>query len=366
MVPVILLIHQQMRLFLSAALLLSGFIQMLPAAKAESVTISPAATPHDSVAFYMELGRRDQQERKYSTAWRYYERAARYDGCNPETQLAIADVCLQMKRMGPAIKALDSAISLRQTDYATQWKLVQLYYYYDQSAKVIELLPALHKHYPDAKGWAYMLGRSYETQQDYGKGINYLLAAIKEEPDNAEALYHTGRMYMLMENYKTAIPYYKRTLALDSSNATRTYELALILSTVEQYDSSLSYFQKSIDRGYKPRDDFYMNMAYTLADAKQADRAINIVKGMLERRPGDLGMLNAVAEICSGAGYYEDAIGYWNKVLAIQPHDARTLYAIGTAYIKMGNKNYGEGLCNQAIAIEPALGVLKHARQMQM
>ena len=336
-------------------------------ARSESVSIIPVATQRDSVAWYMELGRHDQLERRYSTAWRYYERAAKIDGCNPETQLAIADVCLEMKRMGPAIKALDSAASLRQTDYGIQWKLVQLYYYYDQSGKVIQLLPALHKHYAETKGWAYMLGRSYENLQDYGKGITYLQTAIKEDPANSEAFYHAGRMYMLMENYQAAVPYYKRALALDSSsNPTRTYELALVLSTVDQYDSSLAYFQKSLDRGYQPRDDFYMNMALTLASARRPEEAITIIKGMLERRPGDLGMLDAIADICFEAGRFDDAISYWNKELSVEPHNARTIYSIGTAYIKMGNKAKGEQLCNEAIALEPALAVLKHARQVRM
>jgi tetratricopeptide (TPR) repeat protein len=189
--------------------------------------------------------------------------------------------------------------------------------------------------------------------------------AIKEDPANAEAVYQTGRMYMLMENYKKAVPFYERYLALDSTtNPTRTYELALLLSTVERFEESLALFQKAMDRGFKPRDDFYMNMANTLADAHKADKAIALLQEMLVRRPGDLGLLNGLAEIYYQAKMYPEAISTWDKALAIDTNNARTLYSIGTAYIKMGKNAEGQKLCDQAIVMDPALAVLKHARQL--
>jgi tetratricopeptide (TPR) repeat protein len=341
------------------ALALAGAV-VLPAA----VTASIGNVNKDSVSFYLKLGKEQFAARKYATAWLYYEKAANQDACNPDIQLAIAEVCLKMNRMAPAIRALDSACKLRPADYNSQWLLVQHYFYYDQAKKVIELLPELHKRLPEAKGWAYMLGKSYQSLQDYGKAIEYLEIAIKEDPANAEAMYQVGRMYILMENYKKSVPYYERSLALDSTTSpTRTYELALVLSTVERYDASLAYFTKALDRGYKPHDDFYMNMAYTLADAHKTQQAITMLQEMLVRRPVDLGLLNGLAEVCFTSGLYEEAIGYWKKVLVID-NNARTLYSIGTAYIKMGNSQEGQKLCERAISMDPSLAVLKHARQM--
>jgi tetratricopeptide (TPR) repeat protein len=320
----------------------------------------------DSVAYYMDLGKADEANRKYSTAWHYYEKASKHDSGNVDIQLAIAEVCLKMKRMAPAIRALDSASKLRPNDYATQWRLVKLYDYYDQSNKVIELLPALHRKMPETPGWAYMLGKSYQTIQNYGKAIPYMDTAIQEDPTNAEAVYQSGKMYMLMEQYKKSLPYYERYLAMDSlSNPTRTYELALLQSTLEMFDSSIVNFDRAVARGYKPRDDFYMNLAYTMADAHKADQALTMLQEMLARRPEDIGVLNGMAEISMQAGYFNEAIGYWDRVMKIDSNP-RTLYAIGTAYIKMGKEKEGQAICDRAISLEPALGVLKHARQMHM
>jgi tetratricopeptide (TPR) repeat protein len=345
------------------SLAIASTAPLLPTIAAASIIATPN---RDSVAYYMNLGKEDEGKRKFSTAWHFYEKASKHDSGNVEIQMAIAEVCLKMKRMAPAIRALDSATKLSPNDFATQWRLVQLYHYYDQSNKVIELLPTLHRKMPETPGWAYMLGKSYQTIQDYGKAIPYMDTAIQEDPLNAEAVYQTGRMYMLMEQYKKSLPYYVSYLEMDSlSYPTRTYELALLQSTLEMFDSSLANFDRAVARGYKPRDDFYMNMAYTMADAKKADQALTMLQEMLVRRPQDIGLLNGMAEISMQAGYYSEAVGYWDKVMAID-ENPRTLYSIGTAYIKMGKTKEGQAICDRAIAIEPALGVLKHARQMHM
>ena len=345
-------------------LAVAGLIQCCsPVAQAESVY----SANQDSAAFFFNLGKEDQTAHRYNSAWRYFEQAARYDSRDAETQLAIADVCLQMNKMAPAIKALETAGRLRSTDYSVQWKLVQLYFNYGQYNKVIEILPGLHSHMEETPGWAFMLGKSYHgiPTPNYGKAMQYLEISLKEDSTNGEAAYLIGRMYVQMDNYKAAIPYYQRALSLDAtSQPARTYELALVLATAGQFDASIRMFQKAIERGYKPRDDFYMNMAYTMADAHKTEEAIDMMKEMLHRRPQDLGLLNGLADVCYHSGRYKEAIACWNKVLGIDERNARVLYQIGTAYIKMGNDKDGQQLCNQAIGMDPSLGVLKHARQI--
>lgn len=343
---------------------LAPLLALLAIAAPRTASAIGVTVIEDSVAYLVSLGRAAEGEKKWGTAWQYYEKASKLDGKNAEIQMAIADVCLKMNRMGPAIKAMDSATKLRPADYATQWKLVKLYFHYDQAAKVVALLPALHAKYPETPGWAFMIGKSYQTLQNYGKAISFLEVAVNEDSTNAEAFYRIGHMYMLMENYKKAIPYYRRSLKLDSaSSPVRTYEMALVLSNNEQFEESLRYFQKAIDLGYPARDDFYRNMAQTMADAHQPEKALALMKEMLQRRPADLGVLNTIAEICYQANMYEEAIGYWDRILQIDPKSARTLYTIGTAYIKMGKDKEGQKICDRAIEMEPALAVLRHARQ---
>lgn len=332
-----------------------------------SVKAEATYTIKDSVSFFLRLGKEDLSTRRYATAWSYFEKASKIDPKNVDAQLGIVDACLKMNRMAPAIRAMEAVSTLSPNDYNNQWKLAQIYFNYGQYDKVIAMVPSLHTKVADAKGWAFMLGKAYNSKQEYGKAIEYLTQAMKDEPTNAEAPYLIGRMYIQMENYKAAIAYYKKTLALDStSQPTRVYELALVLATAEKFDESIVYFQKALDKGYKARDDFYMNMAYTMADAHKTDQAVKMMQDLLSRRPGDIGLLNGLADVCYHSGRYKDAIGYWDQLLAKDDKNARALYQIGLAYIKMGKDKDGQQLCDQAISMDPALAVLKHAKQMPM
>lgn len=334
-------------------------IMFIAAAKADN------PVNKDSSEHYYTLGKQEYNARKYSNAWRYFEKAATHDPYNPDIQRSIADVCMLMNKPAPAIKAMENAYRMKPEDDSLLWKMTQLYYNFGNAEKTVELGQKVKQRLPKQGGVDFMIGKSYYNTQDYGKAIQYLQAAIKQDSKNAEANYLVGRMYVQMSNYKTAVSYYDRAMALDTTQPLRFYEYAMVLATTEDFNKSLIWFEKALNNGYKPRDDFFMNMAYTLADAKKSDKAVAILKDILTRRPQDISLLNGIADISYHSGNYKEAIGYWDQVLASDEKNARALYMIGVTYIKMGNENDGKQLCDRAIMMDPSLAVLKHEKRMQ-
>lgn len=342
-------------------LALASLVQLLPHS-VKAVSFTPN---RDSASYFFNLGKEEEAARKFSNAWRYYEKATNYDPSNVEAYVSVANVCLKMNKMAPAIKALEEVNKVRPADNEVLWRLTQLYFTYSQWDKVIEYAPKVHQQMPEIKGTAFMLGKAYFHNQNYGKGLQYLQTAIKEEPGNAEAFYLMGHMYAKMSNYKPAIPYYEQALALDTvtSYHQRMYEFALVLSTASEFDASIKWFKKAIESGYKPRDDFYMNMANTLADAKKTDEAIAMMEEILSRKPMDLELMTALADINYHSGRYKQAISYWDKIWSYDEKNGRPLYQIGLCYLKLGDKENGQKLCDQAIAMDPSLAVLRHEKR---
>lgn len=333
------------------------FCLFFSAARATSVYAN-----RDSAQYFYKLGKQEQEARRYSAAWKYFEQAAKFDDRDADMQLSIAEVCLKMNRMAPAVKALESASSLRPEDYEIQWKLVKYYYDFGQSDKVIAMIPKVAPHVKDPKGADFMLGKALYATQNYGKATEFLQRSLKNDP-TAEAAYLLGRMNVQMANYAAAVPFYKQALLLDSTQTTRYYEYAQVLATAGKNDEAIKVFQTTLDRGYKPRDDFYMNMAYAMADAKKSDEAIKILRELLSRRPNDIGVLSGIADVCYHSGKYKESIEYWDRILEMDDKNARVIYHIGMAYIKMGKESDGKYLCDKAIDMEPALGVLRHTKQ---
>jgi tetratricopeptide (TPR) repeat protein len=82
---------------------------------------------------------------------------------------------------------------------------------------------------------------------------------------------------------------------------------------------------------------------------------MNMLFKLLEKRPGDIDLLNNAADNYYRMGNYKEAINYWDKVLYLDREEARALYMIGMCYIKMGDKTKGATLCNKAIDMDPSL-----------
>jgi tetratricopeptide (TPR) repeat protein len=322
-------------------------------------------TKADSATYYLELGRTQAIARRYSDAWRNLEKAAQFDPKNATVQKELAAVCFKMNRMAPAIRALETAVAIDPSDKHARLDLLKHYFHYGQWEQTVTAGARVKSEMPDEKSIDWMLGKAQYMLQDYGKAVTHLKAALREDSKNAEANYVIARSLTIMSNYSAAVPYYEAALTLDPTQGSRAYEFAMVLATAGQADKSVEWFQKALDAGHKPRDDFYMNMAYTMADAKRTDEAIVMLDKVLAKRPMDVGLLYGIADVCYHSKQYKRAISYWDRVLEFDKANARSLYMIGMCYQKMGKNEEGMALCDRAIGLDPSLAVLKHKREMQ-
>lgn len=344
-------------------LLFAGALALFLTADAARATAGTVVN-RDSASYYMDLGRSELSARRYSNAWRYMEKAGNFSPQDASIQKEIAEVCFKMNKPAPAIKALESAYAINPNDVATLQQLVELYFKANQWGQTLAAATKAKSKGVKVPGLDFMVGKAHYSLQDYGQALPALKASLKEDPNNAEANYFIARSLVIMSNYAQSVPYYEKSLSLDPEQPTRCYEYAMVLSTSNQADKSIEWFQKALDKGYKPRDDFYMNMAYTMADAKKTDEAIDMLDKVLARRPQDISLLFGIADVCYHSKQYKKAISYWDRVLEVDKGHARALYMIGMSYMKMGKNQEGTALCDRAIGMDPSLAALKRKREL--
>jgi Tfp pilus assembly protein PilF len=313
----------------------------------------------DSTDYLYNQGKQEFEARKYSNAWRYFDKAAKLSPDNIAIQKSIADVCIIMNKPAPAINALENVHKLQPANKEILWKLTQLYFNYGNAQKTIELGEIVKKQMPEEKEVDFMLGKSYYLVNNYGKAQASLQNCLKNNPDHSEANYLMGHMLIKMSQYKESKSYYEKFLVLEPKRADVAYEYAMVLATAEEFDASVAWFKKALDRGYPARDDFFTNMAYTYADAGKTDEAVSMLRKILARRPQDLAIIGAIADMSYQAGDYKQAIDYWDQMLGYNDKDARSLYMIGRSYIQMGKEKEGRQLCDQAIQMDPSLASLR-------
>ncbi len=88
------------------------------------------------------------------------------------------------------------------------------------------------------------------------------------------------------------------------------------------------------------------------------------MKELLQRRPSDTNLLDMVAEAHYNAKKYDEAINYWDEMLALDKTNASALYMIGMSYQKKGEKEKGMSLCDKAIEMDPSLA--SHKQKIEM
>ncbi|MBS1935562.1 MAG: tetratricopeptide repeat protein, partial [Bacteroidetes bacterium] len=166
--------------------------------------------------------------------------------------------------------------------------------------------------------------------------------------------------------YKAAIPFFKKAIALDSSRSQWIYECALTLATIYDDKTAIQYYLVAAQKGYKTDNDYYENLSDSYVAAGQPEKGIELMLGILEKKPADLILLYSVANAYYKIKKYQEAIDYWDKILYFDKENAKALYMIGMAYQKKGETDKGRQLCDKAIAMDPSLKSLKQEKNMSM
>jgi tetratricopeptide (TPR) repeat protein len=167
-----------------------------------------------------------------------------------------------------------------------------------------------------------------------------------------------------MQNHKEAIPYFLKAIELNPDNPRWIYETALIYYAMPDDQNALKYMLLAGEKGYKQDNEYLQNLATAYANAGRADEAINLLKGILEKRPSDINIINMLAESYYDSKKYDDAIAHYDKLLQMNARNAEAMYMMGMCFQKKGEKQKGQAICDKAIELDPSLQNLKQQKQM--
>jgi tetratricopeptide (TPR) repeat protein len=316
---------------------------------------------NDSSAYFFAKGNEAKAERRFLVASQHYQKSLQYSATNLEAQKELGLVYTEMRKYDLALKSFAEVVKTQPNDPVVVENLTNLYFSTRKWNDAIVYAKKMQE-LKIGKNSNYILGKCYYEMENYGQAFPYLDAAAKDEPNNAEIPYLVGRSYVDMSNYRNAAPWFEKAIALDSTRARWIYECALNFAAIPDDNNAIKYYHKAAEKGYKTDNDYYENLAASYLGLGKADECLVILKGVLEKKPSDITLLNSVADICYRSGKYEEAIGYWDRVLESDKKNAHSLYMIGMSYQKKGDKNKGTALCDKAIAMDPSLANMRQKK----
>lgn len=317
----------------------------------------------DSASLYFQKGLDEKAKGHSLIAIQHFEKAYNFNKNDQKIVSELAADYLGLRRYTQARDKFLQLESMGDKSDSTFRQLMLLSYNLRKWDDAIKYALILKKQNINEKT-AFYIGKSYYEKEDLGNAIKYFGFAAKEDPTNAEIPYTIARAYSDMQNHKEAIPYFLKALELNPNNSRWVYETALIYYAIPDDQNALKYMLMAKEKGYKEDNEFLQNLATAYTNAGKPAEAINLLKGILEKRPSDINVINMLAESYYDSKKYNEAIAYYDKLLQIDAKNAEAMYMMGMSFQKKGEKQKGQAICDKAIELDPSLQNLKKQQQM--
>ncbi len=319
------------------------------------VTGASFAQTTDSAQYFFVKGTEQKDAKLYSQAAKSFDKAIALNPAFTEAYIQSGYVDMAMYKNSAAINKFSKAKELDPANTIATKELMELYYNYRQFNKAVELAQQCKS----CNNAEKIIALSYYQQEDYAKAEKALLQVFAKNNTNADVAYALGRTYMELENAKGVQEYYEKAIALDSTKATWMNELGVICFGSGNYRKAVVYFNKAINAGFQQSNDFNENLGFAYLYSGEFAKGEQIITGILERKPGNKELIRDIADAFYGGKQYDKSLEYLQKLLEADANDAKALYQAGQCFIKKGQKDRGQGMCDKAIELDPSLNRLK-------
>lgn len=324
---------------------------------------SQAKEKDDSIQVLLKKGQIEKDAGRNKLALEYFQKAIAADPKLIDAHRTIGLLALETRQFDLARQSFLTVLESNPNDQVALEKVVNIFFSFrrwDDAILYGQKMIALNA----GQRMNYIIGKSFYEKEDFGQSFKYLENAFKEEPKNAEIPTMFARALVDMSNFKAAVRYYNQACTLDSNNFRLINEMAMAYSAMNDEKSAVKYYELAMEKGYKVDNDFIENLSNSYIAAGTPDKGMDLLKKLLEKRPGDIDLLNNLADNYYKLGKYQEAINHWDKVLYLDKEAARALYMIGICYNKMGDKIKGSTLCNKAIDMDPTLKQFRGVKGM--
>jgi tetratricopeptide (TPR) repeat protein len=324
------------------------------------ISIVSFSQSQDSAKFYFQKGREETNGKLFAMAAKDFDKAILFNPNYTEAYIANGKVNLEMSRVGPAEVNYTKAYQLDPQNKEVINELSSLYFNNRQFQKAIEMAQKCDQ----CKNTNRILGMSNYYAEDYAKAEKYLTLTLAKNDNDAEAHYTLGLTYLELENGKMAIGEYQKAIALEPNKNLWLYELGLIWYNQNDFKSALKYFDMAANKGYNKTNDYYENYGFAQIYSGDSENGIKTLRIVMQRKPNNTELLNNIAHAMYDTKRYNEALDYFKKLLDLNSKDAPSLYMAGLTLQKLGQKEKGQKICDNAIAMDPSLTRYRQKKEM--
>lgn len=328
---------------------------------------------------------------KLEAARSAFEKAAALDAQNSEAVYQLASLW-SAKDPDKSVEYLKKYMLLKPDDAADIYYQIAVLYNvkgnFEEMRKNLLRSKEEDPSYPQPR---YMLANYYEVRNATAAALAEYRALLELEGGNVELLNHIGELYAspAVNDPSEAEKYFMRSYALDRSNAVACFWLSVISEQRRDFQAAADFLESSKDLRensdtvlrlgyYYTQSERYgkaislleaahkkwpdnLEIAYYLAlgydDMKKSDKALELLKSVLAKKPGYAEARLQYAIISEREGDIASAEESFRYILAGDPNNATILNYLGYVLADRGLKlEEAETLIARAVKAEPGNG----------
>jgi len=204
-----------------------------------------------------------------------------------------------------------------------------------------------------AKGY-FEMAVAYMQGGDATGALGELLKAVEYNPHDPEIRNALGLVYYSKGKYAKAIEQFKIALDLSPDHSDTHHNLGHLYMTQGRYDPAIQEFQAALG------NDLYRNRAQTLnamgfAYYKKRDylKAEEVLKDCLDHDRLYILAYDNLAKVYIALDRFEEAQGYLESVLKLQPFFPEAMLDLALVYMKLGVREQARDLLKRVKEIDP-------------
>ncbi len=172
------------------------------------------------------------------------------------------------------------------------------------------------------------LGLAYMQQGNLEIALERLQRAIKQDPEQVAAHHYIAELYRQLKSPDDAQAHYQLALKLTPEDFSLHNNYGVFLCDQKDYEAAEKSFLMAISTApiYKPRHEFYENLAQCMMRKPDYAKAEKYFRIVLETHPRMPVTLYQMARITFDVGQYFRARAFFQRFAEVSTHTAETLW----------------------------------------
>jgi tetratricopeptide (TPR) repeat protein len=208
-----------------------------------------------------------------------------------------------------------------------------------------------------AAGLLALAAQAYEAAGDQQKAEQLLRRAVIDDPAYMVGYAMLTRLYVKQGRLDQARAEYETMAKLDPSQPGPRTMIGILLEAQGRRDEARKVYEDVVAGGADSAAVAANNLAYIYAEQNtNLDMALQLATGAKPKLPTDPNVDDTIGWVYYKKDLASLAIGPLEESLRRRPDNAETMYHLGLAYAKVGNKPKARDVLSRAVALDPKLG----------